>query len=69
MGDGFERDLDRLHGLLMELYTPAGVLLYVSAPNRLIDGSSVSEAINSRDTDKLNKVIDTLDAVAGGAFL
>jgi len=61
--------VERLAALLSEVYQPAGALMYVSAPHRLLDGRTVASAIHSGNLDDLERVSDQLDALADGSFL
>lgn len=61
--------LDRAHGLLIELYTPAGVLIFWSSRNKLLGGERPCDLVREGDVAGLNRLCDYLDAMADGAFL
>lgn len=60
--------LARAHALLSELYEPAGVLIYWSAPIIYLGGKRPCDLWRDGDVKALTEMCDRLDAFCDGNF-
>lgn len=66
---GYEavEQIKRLAKALGDIYDPAGVLILIAAPNRII-GRAPAAAINDRDIRELRLLVRFYEGVADGNF-